>query len=134
MRSTKGSSPTLPPTEVVIRWARWPARCVSQPSLAAEARARVYTAQGPANLQPALWAVVALLQARVPLDRDAGRAHRPQGQGLEETQTAWQTWTRRLAASLARRAAVRRRLAAAGGVRLLTRDADPTCQGAVGGS
>ena len=82
-----------------VHWARWQATLVSQRALTPRAAAQGYPLlKGPPQRRTALCVVIDLLQARTPLTRTGG-------QGLHETQAAWgawQTWTRRFAASLAR--------------------------------
>jgi hypothetical protein len=85
--------------DTAARWAHWQAALVSQRALTPRAAAQGSTLlKVPPQRRAAFFAVVDLLQARTNLERKGG-------QGLRETQTAWrawQTWTRRCAASLAR--------------------------------
>jgi hypothetical protein len=111
--------------------APWQAPRVSPCSLTPRAAVqRAPLLQGSPPRQAAWCAVVARLQARAPLHRDAGCASRTQAHGLEATRTAWTAWslwTRYLAASRAHLAAGQDDTFLPGSTALAARARLPSC-------
>jgi hypothetical protein len=101
----------LPPSSLTCRWTPWQARHLAAGLLTPDMAAQGYTVvQVRPQLRPAFFATVDLLQARLQWEDQlcALLADPARGPTLAEAQaawTAWQTWTRRLAAYLARVAA-----------------------------
>jgi len=86
--------------ETAVRWDRWQAAHLKAQTLTPAAAARAYTAlKVRPSLRPAFFAVVDLLSARVHWE---DQAHADTD--VEAAWRAWRVWTRRFAASLARRA------------------------------